>query len=411
MNILLINQPLNNRGDESAHKGFVRRICEKVPSANIKVLFIGVNQKSIDQIKVYSTNVEYINLESAKGYQSIVKYGLIYSLFPICKFFPIIEKIITIYKYADVVVCAPGEICMGGFQNWEHLFLLKIAKSLKKPLIYYGRSFGPFPELTTANRVFKKISFDMLHYFSFLSIRDKKTELLADSLGLQYFSTVDSAFLDSPKVEIPKNVKMKIGEKKYMVFVPNLLIWHYAYKNKISKEIVIDFFRSVISIITNYYPDYNIIMLPQTFNFDNPGRGDINFFYDLTSDLKDPRIIILEDKYSSDLQQTVISNAEFLIGARYHSIVFAINNNVPFIALSYEHKISGLLKSLGKENCMVDITELSMNREQNLQLLERVKDLLPKIHKDSVVREKAKNIAYDCFEKFLLFLKNEKLVK
>ena len=58
MKILLINQPLNNRGDEAAHKGFVRSICKKMPTAQIKVLFVGANQKSIDQIKVHNTNVE-----------------------------------------------------------------------------------------------------------------------------------------------------------------------------------------------------------------------------------------------------------------------------------------------------------------------------------------------------------------
>ena len=409
MKILLINQPLNNRGDEAAHKGFVRSICKKMPTAQIKVLFVGANQKSIDQIKVHNTNVEYVNLKSIRGYQSIVKYGFRYKVFSVWRFFPVVRKIMDFYKNSDVVICAPGGICMGGFQNWEHLFLLKLAKKLDKPLVYYGRSFGPFPEQTKENRDFKKMSLEMLHYFSFLSIRDRKTELLADTLGLKYVSTVDSAFLDSPKVEIPQTIKMKIGDNKYMVFVPNLLIWHYAYKDKITKELVIDFFRSILSIINNYCPDYNIVMLPQTFNYDFPNRGDINFFYDLVSELKDPRIIVIEDKYSSDIQQTIISNAEFLIGARYHSIVFAINNNIPFIALSYEHKISGLLKSLNKEECMIDISLLSMNRERNLQLAYNLKKLLPAIKKDDVMRNKAKDIAYNCFNKFISYLEQEML--
>ena len=35
MNILIINQPLNNRGDESAHKGLVRAIVKNIPEAEI----------------------------------------------------------------------------------------------------------------------------------------------------------------------------------------------------------------------------------------------------------------------------------------------------------------------------------------------------------------------------------------
>ena len=29
MNILMINQPLNNRGDESAHKALLRAVCKE----------------------------------------------------------------------------------------------------------------------------------------------------------------------------------------------------------------------------------------------------------------------------------------------------------------------------------------------------------------------------------------------
>ena len=45
------------------------------------------------------------------------------------------------------------------------------------------------------------------------------------------------------------------------------------------------------------------------------------------------------------------------MGARYHSVVFAVNNDVPFVALSYEHKMSGLAEALGLSGQVVDITE------------------------------------------------------
>lgn len=56
---------------------------------------------------------------------------------------------------ADLIICAPGGICMGGFQDWNHLFYLQLAKYARKPLAYYGRSFGPFPITTKSNRDFK----------------------------------------------------------------------------------------------------------------------------------------------------------------------------------------------------------------------------------------------------------------
>lgn len=400
MNLLIINQPLNNRGDESAHKALVRALKNKYPNCNILVLFVGANNNSINQFDVKMSNVEYINLHRVKAFDRFAICGLKYNSCIFWKIHPTICKIIEIYKKADYIICAPGGICMGGFQNWMHLFMLKIAKYLNKQLIYYGRSFGPFPTLTKANRIFKKISLEMLNYFSFLSIRDKKTEELAKSLNLKYISTVDTAFLDSPKVDLPAEIISQIGNKDYMVFVPNLLIWHYKYKNQLTKETVINFYKYIIDEINHLYPTLNIVMLPQTFNYGTD--NDIIFFRDIQREVNNSNIIIIEDKYSSDIQQTIISKAKFLIGARYHSVVFAINNNIPFIALSYEHKIAGLLISLGKTDRLVDITNLSNN--DNMNILEMVRKCLLNLRTDEEAQIRAKDIAYRCFEKLTVLL-------
>lgn len=402
MNLLIINQPLNNRGDESAHKALLRALNKEYPSCNINVLFIGDNQDSINQFDVKLPNVRYINLHRVKAFNRFAIWGLKYNSCIFWKVHPTINKIINIYSKADYVICAPGGICMGGFQNWMHLFMLKLAKYLNKPLIYYGRSFGPFPTYTKSNRIFKKLSLEMLNYFSFLSIRDKKTEELAKELKLKYVSTVDTAFLDSPKVDLPAEINSQIGDKDYMVFVPNLLIWHYQYKNKITKENVIRFYKHVIDEINNLYPTLSIVMLPQTFNYGNFRGNDIIFFKEIQRETKNSSIIIVEDKYSSDIQQTIISKAKFLIGARYHSVVFAINNNIPFVALSYEHKITGLLMSLGKIDRLVDITNLSNN--DNMNILEMVRKCLLELKADEKAQIMAKKIAFKSFENLTYFL-------
>lgn len=403
MNILLINQPLNNRGDESAHKGLIRALCKKMPNINITVLFTGENQDSINQFSLDIPNITYINLPINNEYYRMSGWGMKYKMYALWYTHPTIREIIRIYKESDCVICAPGGISMGGFQNWSHLFLLKLAKYLNKPLIYYGRSFGPFPTKTLNNRIYKKISLEMLNYFSFLSIRDKQTEKLAQQLNINYEPTVDSAFLDSPKVELSKELRSVIENHKFMVFVPNSLIWHYHYKSCLTKESVIEFYKKIVILIKNKYPELNIVMLPQTFNYGTDLGDDINFFKDLAKELNDPNIIILKDVYSSDVQQTIISDAEFLIGARYHSIVFALNNNIPFIALSYEHKIKGLLETLDKDDRVVDITHLTLG--DNDELIQKVDKLLLDLRKDPVAQRKAKAIAYDCLEKLVFFLK------
>ena len=409
--ILIINQPLNNRGDESAHKGMVRAFLRKLPGVNFTVLHIGVGQSSIEAFRVNDERVNYVNITTGfrRGYGILEKIVYGYGLSS-CLLYahPLHWRIMSYYSKADIVVCAPGGICMGGFQDWGHLFNLKHAKSINKPLVYFGRSFGPFPTKTKNNRLFKKLSFEMLNYFSFLSIRDNETELLAKRLGIKYISTLDSAFLDSPKAQIPQEIVDKINGYKYVVFVPNLLIWHPNYKERISKQSVLLFCSKIIELIRSQYPQYRIVLLPQTFNYGTYEGDDIHFFREIDKMMKDDRIIVLDDCYSSDIQQAIIGGCEFLIGARYHSVVFALNQAVPFLALSYEHKISGLLKRLDKTDCMIDIAHAIDDKESIEMAISTIKKMIPTMKPDFAARDRAKAIANKGLDDFVNFIETYK---
>lgn len=407
MNILVINQPVNNRGDESAHKALLRKIAHASPNVKVKVLFVDQNQNSINQFDVKLSNVEYVNVRSKKGFNKISMLALTKGLTFLLHIHPTTRYLLSLYNTADIVVCAPGGICMGGFQNWPHLRQLMFAKYLKRPIAYYGRSFGPFPEETESNRLFKKISLDMLNYFSFCSIRDKKTESLAHSLHINYVPTVDSAFLDSPYADIPEQILKLIDSENYITFVPNLLIWHYAYKNRISKKTVIQFYTKVFDCIKERFNDAKVVLLPQTFNYGTYDGDDIFFFKELANSINDSRIVVLPDCLSSDIQQMIISKSRCMIGARYHSIVFALNQAVPFVAFSYEHKITGLLETLGKNECCIDITNALDNEKNIIEAISAFRQKLTNITKDLSSQKKAKKIAADCFSSFYLWAKSQ----
>ena len=400
MKILIINQPLNNRGDESAHKALIRNLSSEYPYAHIKVLFINtLNSDSISQFDAKLPNVEYHN-EIVQCYGVLIKLfrkGLLKAV----RLHPVfLCKVIRIYQWADVVVCAPGGICMGGFQNWNHLFLLHIAKMLGKPLCYYGRSFGPFPTQTKSNILFKKKSLEILNYFSFLSIRDKKSEMLAQELHLKYTSTVDTAFLDDTVVELPYELKYINKIDDYMAFVPNYLLWHYAYKGKFTLNDVVRFYADMVNRILGKNETTKIIMLPQTFDYGDFDGDDIHLFRLIAEKVNSERVIVIPDCYSSDVQQRIISKAKYVVGARYHSIVFAINQNVPFISLSYEHKMSGLLETLGNQSMMIDFTHALETEDNRIACLTEFSNLLDMIKLQPSLHIRAKEISTNCFGEF-----------
>lgn len=352
MRIAILNQPLGNRGDEAAHKAFVHALVKKFPQHQFDVLFLNKSQVLIDAVA--SEGIGYINVRGfARGFYRLMVCSFGMHIFSLSLLHPLLRKFKRLLSSYDLVICAPGGICMGGFLNWEHIWQLELVRRMGKRIIYWGRSIGPFTDEDRAHRIFKENSYRLLRYFSYISLRDSVSMEIAKGLLLTVDEVVDSAFLEKPNSVIPDDISDMIGDD-YIVFVPNQLTWHYRYR-KVSQAVIDDFNLRIIGCIRRIYPGSRIVMLPQLYK---SSINDYKYFETLKKKAGDENIIVIDENRSSDIQQKIIQKAKFVVGERYHSVVFAINNNVPFISLSYEHKMIGLLQTLGLSGSVVEIQNL-----------------------------------------------------
>jgi colanic acid/amylovoran biosynthesis protein len=219
---------------------------------------------------------------------------------------------------------------------------------------------------------------------------------LADELGLQYVPAIDTAFLDVPQVRVPAEVTTAIGPAAYTVFVPNALIWHPAYRQADSRRIDA-FFMETLNMLLASRPMSKVVMLPQLYN--RGVLGDWPYFESLHRQSSQPeRIVVLPDSCGSDVQQAIIAKAEFVVGARYHTVVFAINNRVPFVAFSYEHKISGLLALLNLEGRALDIGCLGRPEFDESAALKAFAWMLKQSGSLDEAAVRARAIADSCFQ-------------
>lgn len=401
MNIVVINQPMGNRGDESAHKAFMWQLAKKYPFAKIDMVNFLYNQIHVDDIKVDSPNVKYTVLLGKMRAERIMYLAYKYNLIALLFLNPDTRLLMKRIKEADLIINAPGGICMGGFQNWRHVEQILIAKHFKKPFAYFGRSIGPFPTETESNRLFKRRSLSAIKAFGFVSLRDSKSLEIAQELGINAIPTVDSAFLDSSRINLPIKIREKLDGKKYMVFVPNKLTWHFKFAKYQQSQVDI-FYKRIISFILNKDPDLHIVFLPQLHTYSI--NDDKYYFSTLMEEIKSEHLILIDDIYGSEIQQSIISEAEFVIGARYHSIVFAINQAVPFVSLSYEHKMAGLLETLDINNSIVNIEGIFDNKNDIDKTLREVYTMINNItserEQNKVWQQKAKKIALNGFKKF-----------
>ena len=401
MKVLIINQPVGNRGDESAHRAFIRQLVIDYPCDAITIVFFGEAKESSAPIQVEAPNIKYEFIPFKKGKIRLARFAISHQCVNLLvNIIPAYHKVDKLIKQADKVICAPGGICLGKFMNWDHLIWLKRAQHYKKQLAYYSRSFGPFEGGDHYKELFNKESISVLKYMDFMSIRDKKSMDLADSLGLKYIPSIDTAFLENPVADLSslKNVLTN----NYVVFVPNSLIWQPAFSHADANEIN-SFYCAVINLINTRFNDCKIIMMPQLFG--QGTKNDVIYFQKIKELSNANNIEVLPDIYSSDIQQNIIKGSKLVIGARYHSIVFAINNERPFVSLSYEHKMFGLLSILGLDERQVDITQIGTQSFSKDNALQSINKIIDRNVDMSVYHQNARKTALNCYNIFAQWLR------
>ncbi len=407
MKILIINQHAGNHGDEAAGKGLLKGLKQKIDFTNNKISVL-YNKNTIDELEKIDDN-QYINHYSGNQLDKIEKviamccFVLPFKLGKmLIKLSPILSCEYRLINESDKIINAPGGVNIGPYKDWRYLWRLFVSLKLKKDVAIYSISFGPLPE----NFLFRKISLYVLKNAKFFSIRDKQSQSFANELGVNYIPSIDTAFIGYEDVEkLSENIDKLIYDD-YVVIVPNELHnwgnrnkWHHNFKNCNKNdldEIYINIIKYILSLNKKIY------LLPQLYGTQN----DVTYFNDLKNKVGSENVIVIDEKYNSNIQQTIVKNAKFLIGARYHSVIFALNNKVPFLSLSYEHKMKNTLEILALENHNIDLVDILSNND--IDIIKKLEQLLSIGSKcfDNPQSNIASKIAQSTMEELYKFLDN-----
>ncbi len=395
MKILIINQHSQNHGDEAAGLALVRKLLSagysditvsyNTPCCREDVFFVhepGVRQirqnhypRGIGRfLRLYLRNPGFLTRAMLLPYSRLRNdYQLI--------------------RNADVVINAPGGINMGGYRDNLYLWRLKTALELGKHVIMYSSSIGPFD----MEEYFVNISREILRQVDFLSLRDAQSCRYAMEMGREAICSIDTAFLMEPPAVLPSELQLP---PSYVVIVPHqLYAWHPRFL-KMDRKALDGFYRMLLEKLSR--KGIATVLLPQIFA--NPQVNDEEYFKSLASGI--PGTQVISTGYSSDIQQKIIHGAEFLIGARYHSTVFAVNNEVPFYSLSYEHKMVNMLETLSLKDCCMSISDAIQSPDSATDLiLEKYRNRSGQTASLKKASARAKATAQDTFDRMNRYLK------
>lgn len=351
--ILLVNQHSSNHGDEAAARALTRQLVGK--DVDFSILY-----NASGQMFQLDLPLDFEHVRNTSPISSLEKAQIMASLHvPINALHRLFTgDVLAEYEMirnADMVISMPGGANLGLYEDWRYMWRLMMAQRLGKKTAIYSTSIGPFRD-----NVFKKMAMQVLKSADWVSLRDAASIRYGREGGVGFEESIDTAFLVqnfSDSTWLGKNLDdfgVSFAPDSYCVFVlNNLKSGHKSFRNVPNEHLEALYLALLNKALAS---GMNVVMLPQLFGNGN----DRDYFDEMAARSDDPsRIFVAAEDILADHQQLIISNARFVVGARYHSVIFSINMSTPFLCLSYENKMRYTLELLKRSDMGIDMTELS----------------------------------------------------
>lgn len=397
MNILISNvYSWKNKGDAGIILSMIDHIQKEFPEAKISISSIDHN----DIGKYNEDNFELNFLSIVKKLYSKMEYSLLnrlkyvlscyllrlklnifsffaqrniylYSIFPAD-----LSNKIKAYQSYDLIIAAGGGYFISKsrknkverYLNHDEQVLFAydfyLATFFNKPYILYNQSIGPFFS--------DQDELNLLPFFKkaeAIICREQLTYDRMDKLGLKnLILSEDAAFnLQSTKNNILVKYSTFTDEISIGFTVRNCLT--EPLQKRYEYEIAL-FINKILQINQNT----KIYFMPQV-TYEDGGDNDLHVakrvFALVGGNFQNRIIIIDENIHPCDLKY-MIGKMSYFFGTRMHSCIFALASNVKTIALSYEPKTDGIMKSLKMDDYFINVKDLT--EKKLLDLYQKIMD-------------------------------------
>lgn len=297
------------------------------------------------------------------------------------------RKALKIMEEADAFFVKGGGLIhsYGGltatYSIYFSLYHIILAIALKKPVYIMPNSFGPF-EGPFVKTLIRKV----LNKCTFISSRETYTQAMVKrDLGIEVENFPDLAFylknaeLDKEelfeKYDIPRNKKL----------VALTVRPHRFPKSKTPEEDYLTFKKETAKFIKWLHGEgFMPVIIEHTLAI-NSHENDRACIEDVILMLKDKEYRLISDKsYNCYELKCIYRYCDYIVGTRFHSVIFSLANGVPGIAITYAgNKGQGIMHDIGFNNLSIPIEEVSCEilKDKFTYLLENEEAVKDKINK------------------------------
>lgn len=240
---------------------------------------------------------------------------------------------------------------------YYYLFLIRLAHFMGNKVIMLSQGIGPL-----LNEKSRRATSKTLNLVDYITVRDKQSKDFLEQLGIQENKIFLSA---DPVINFKaeeKTVEKTANNKKVCFSIRN---WKNAnVSDKISKVALRLTENNIECHFIPFYYNEDLELITQIERY----IGKKAVFY--------------KERLSTNEAYDIIMDMNLLVGVRLHSLIFAAAAEVPFVAVSYDHKVDHFVESVNmnvacsiedidEKNLYEEIIKKLENEEDERQILSR----------------------------------------
>lgn len=248
------------------------------------------------------------------------------------------DEILPEIRKLDFLILGGGGILYDG-EAKLYLREAEIAAESNVPFMLYAVGTGPLEDANLHTMIR-----DVLERAAAITVREKTDKQALESSGVRnnILVTADPAFL-----LVPQELQSNIFEREGLLTDKNLVAMSVREPGSAAPDIDPSDYVELLSNAADFMVDRfdaDIVFIPME-------RGevkDVQYSHAVIAKMYFAgRAQVLQQSYSSGQMLSLFKHFSFAVGMRLHFLIFAAMQGVPFVALPYASKVTGVLEMLG----------------------------------------------------------------
>ncbi len=264
-----------------------------------------------------------------------------------------VVSIINKLRTSDALVFGGGSLLQDVTSNrsiYYYLLLIRLAKIMKNKVIMLSQGIGPI-----LNENSRKITANTLNKVDYITVRDKQSKDFLENIGVNENLISLSA---DPVINFRAEEKLEkvIHEKKKVCF---------SLRNWKCSDVSCKISHIAEKLIKN---NIECHFIPFYYN------EDLQLINEIDEIIGDDAVYYKE-RLSTNEAYDIIKGMNLLVGVRLHSLIFAASAGVPFVAVSYDHKVDHFAESVNMDvACCIENIDTELLYREIINMLENEDD-------------------------------------